>query len=621
MAVEMEGVVEVELEMSVVENEYQMKLIKMENDLKEEIKKLDLDMDMEMLLKKVKIFKAVLHKSDDIKKMIEKDNDKPEIKPLGGIENHCVKSGRFDIEIPEICDGEKTCTVIGNETTPGCNIYEEAETVKQAGSAKKTCKNGNIGANFENGKYTVFAVSCKTSIGKILDHRERKLFSDAWNSKTVKKLADHRCDYREKLNRLNPPSKTTVLYFASLKEVTKTTDFAKINFVVKQKAENYAKMYDVIDEKDTVKEPEKGSESADLKSSAPTVPLWFNTDDQKSHSTKMTEQSNQYGDLQVNEDSETSSSLSYILQQLREHQKNPAEETTAKNFIAETFTGEFELKPFTGSPLMSFESWQTQFEYSLAFIQIPPSAQQKLARLLANLQGAAKLAYEEYDDDVKQNYDQLTAALRTSFTNAAAKRNTSYALSYCRQQHDESVHDFSTRLTELVRTALDGEQPATVKAVLTFQLKEKIRDDIKSKINLHECNTYEEVLQKAINRENYVNQKAHFAKKSTPVDSNFSEEQKLKCNLHQQKHFAHENEHRRQHDPGNRSYRKNNYRNNHQHDSNRRQYESSSYSNYRTPGEQQNSSSDEYEKNSEAESFSFEVDYVHPKFHNDPVDN
>uniref|UniRef100_A0AC34GGB2 Uncharacterized protein n=1 Tax=Panagrolaimus sp. ES5 TaxID=591445 RepID=A0AC34GGB2_9BILA len=123
MAVEVEGVVEVELEMSMVE--YQMKLIYMENILKEEIKKLDLDtnMDIEMLLKKGKILKAVLKKSDDMIKMAEKDKDEPEFKPLGGIKNHCVESGRFHMEIPKICDGEKACTVIGNESTTGCTIF------------------------------------------------------------------------------------------------------------------------------------------------------------------------------------------------------------------------------------------------------------------------------------------------------------------------------------------------------------------------------------------------------------------------------------------------------------------------------------------------------------------
>uniref|UniRef100_A0AC34GF86 Uncharacterized protein n=1 Tax=Panagrolaimus sp. ES5 TaxID=591445 RepID=A0AC34GF86_9BILA len=324
MAVEMEGFVKVEMEMLMVE--YQIKLIKMENILKDEIKKLDLDtnMDIEMLLKKGQILKAVLKKSDDMIKMAEKDKDEPKFKPLSGIQNHCVESGRFHMEIPEICGGENACTIIGNESTTGCTIFKEARTEQQAESAKKKCKNGNFDAKFEseNEKCTVFAVSCKTSIRKILDHRERKLFSDAWNSKTVKKLADHRCDYREKLNRLNPPSKTTVLYFASLKEVTKTTDFAKINFVVKQKAENYAKMYDVIDEKDTVKELEKSSESGDPKFPAPTVPPWSIADDQQSHLTKIAKQSNQYNDLQINEDSQTQNSLSYILKQLQEHQKD-----------------------------------------------------------------------------------------------------------------------------------------------------------------------------------------------------------------------------------------------------------------------------------------------------------
>uniref|UniRef100_A0AC35GPK9 CCHC-type domain-containing protein n=1 Tax=Panagrolaimus sp. PS1159 TaxID=55785 RepID=A0AC35GPK9_9BILA len=242
---------------------------------------------------------------------------------------------------------------------------------------------------------------------------------------------------------------------------------------------------------------------------------------------------------QENDEVGTPNALCYILNQLQQCQKETAKNPNSKTPTIEIFTGEFLLKNFTGSPHMAFAKWVTQFEYSLAFVQIPPSPQQKLARLLAHLEGAAKLAYEEYDADIQQNYDQLVNALKNTFTNAAAKRNASSSLTYCSQKENESVHDFSTRLTELVRTAMDGETTASVKAVLLFMLKERLRNDIKGKINLHECTTYEEVLKKAIDRENYVSQKAQITGLSTQSDANFVEKKRIQCYVcHKEGHFA-----------------------------------------------------------------------------------
>uniref|UniRef100_A0A914YNL9 Uncharacterized protein n=1 Tax=Panagrolaimus superbus TaxID=310955 RepID=A0A914YNL9_9BILA len=170
-----------------------------------------------------------------------------------------------------------------------------------------------------------------------MDIRERKLFKD---DKDVKKPQENFYDFREKLDRFNPPSEATVTDFAPLKKATTASDFVD-KHIVEQEDEN----------------------------------------------------------------PEPSNALEFVLQQLHTHKKEIEKYPKKKYLIAETFTAEFALQPFTGSPFISFENWFTKFDYSLAFVQIPPSPQQKLGRLLYHLQGAAKLAYEEYDDD--QNVPQV----------------------------------------------------------------------------------------------------------------------------------------------------------------------------------------------------------------------
>uniref|UniRef100_A0AC34G577 Uncharacterized protein n=1 Tax=Panagrolaimus sp. ES5 TaxID=591445 RepID=A0AC34G577_9BILA len=209
----------------------------MKSDLEEEIKKVDMDLDLEKLLNKVKLFKAILQKADDVQKLVQTD----ETELISEGEIHCVESGNLSLEIPAIYDNEKVYPLTGDERAAGreCTVAKYEKAGMNFGSEKSGGKCEN---EFE--KSTVKAARRKVHIETFLDLRERKLFSGAWGSKTVKKLADLYLDYRQMLNRLNPPSKTTVTHYAPLKKVTKVTE--KRNFVVEQKAENYAKIYNEI---------------------------------------------------------------------------------------------------------------------------------------------------------------------------------------------------------------------------------------------------------------------------------------------------------------------------------------------------------------------------------------
>jgi hypothetical protein len=356
------------------------------------------------------------------------------------------------------------------------NAEDKAESNKEFGEGEQKVEkekfvhlNGEIGGTFldlRERKLFSYAL-VRVLIKEMMDVRERKLFDRPGTEIFGRTMNLHE---REKCQiyfgqHLNPPSETTVPRFAPVEKTIAEKDFLTCN-------------------------PNSKSSCESLK----------------------------YCYAQENDEFETSNALSYILKQLQESLNENAKDPNSKTSTIEIFTGEFVLKSFTGSPHMAFTNWVTQFEYSLAFVEIPPSPQQKLGRLLAHLEGAAKLAYEEYDVAVQQNYDQLVNALKNTFTNAAAKRTASSSLTYCTQKPNENVHAFSTRLTEIVRTAMDGETTASVKAVLLFMLKERLRDDIKAKINLHECTTYEEVLKKAMDRENYVSQKAQFAGLSTQME-------------------------------------------------------------------------------------------------------
>ena len=222
MATKVDVVVEAEWEMSkkLKESQYVMKLCQMKSELGEDIKNLDLDCDMEKLMSKVKILKAVLQKFDFVKNWIEKEKIQPEVEPpaSGDDKNACVEPRKFHLETPVSHDSNKFCLILGDE---------------------KPKEHENAGKRNFVGKYAEESVSYEASMEKILDLRERKLFSYASDMKDVKKLTDRRenlDNFRGKLNLLNPPSEA--IYFAPFKKAKK--DFVKSDFVVKQKA-NYAK--------------------------------------------------------------------------------------------------------------------------------------------------------------------------------------------------------------------------------------------------------------------------------------------------------------------------------------------------------------------------------------------
>uniref|UniRef100_A0A914XR46 CCHC-type domain-containing protein n=1 Tax=Panagrolaimus superbus TaxID=310955 RepID=A0A914XR46_9BILA len=403
-------------------------------------------------------------------------------------------------------------------------------------------------------------------------------------TRDLKSLSDSLKKLDDEVNELRGQVEKNVAEITELKEIT----VEKLGKLDKESAEAmtellenhgvlWEKVQTVILDLDKLKSNRSEREDSE-ETPAPTVPPWLKPESKMSHLASVTEHFKKFRDKQK-DDSETSNALSYILKQLENSKKSNAKDLKAPNPTAETFAGEFTLEPFTGSPSISFATWLKRFEYSLAFVQIPPTDPQKLARLLAHLQGAAKLAYEEYEAAVQQDYDQLTAALTDSFTNAAAKRTANSALTYCTQKAEESVHDFSTRLTELVRTAMEGEPSNTIKAVLAFQLKEKLRDDIKKKIRIHECTTYEEILKKALDRENYVNQKAQIEEKQkTEVnfteksgEANYVEKRGNQCfQCKKAGHYARDcpEGNRRQRAPEyqNHGYRNNYYRNNYHRD-------------------------------------------------------
>jgi hypothetical protein len=192
---------------------------------------------------------------------------------------------------------------------------------------------------------------------------------------------------------------------------------------------------------------------------------------------------------------------------------------------------ETNLPIFTGDPNYPFAIWERQFILWLEIKENPPDAQKSLALLTFHLDGMALFYYNSLSPLMKTNFKAVRDALRLRFPGILAKKIAQQQLLQCKQEINESVHNFSTRLVNLVQLAMINEPLEIVNRMLMYYFLGKLLPEIFLEIQGINIDTFEDALLKAYEAENMMNLKEQLTRQKKTHSSCLliSEIQCYKC--------------------------------------------------------------------------------------------
>nr|CAD2195132.1 unnamed protein product [Meloidogyne enterolobii] len=136
---------------------------------------------------------------------------------------------------------------------------------------------------------------------------------------------------------------------------------------------------------------------------------------------------------------------------------------------------------YDGNPSMSFSKWIEKFKDVLSLISTPITEEQKLTRLRFCLAGQARTVLDTMNP-VPTSLEIAINNLRAKFENGNTKVIARQKLSSCRQAPGESVFEYANRLSDLVRTALVGENENTVNNTLLYEFLDKLSPELKFQV-------------------------------------------------------------------------------------------------------------------------------------------
>uniref|UniRef100_A0A914Y1D4 Retrotransposon gag domain-containing protein n=1 Tax=Panagrolaimus superbus TaxID=310955 RepID=A0A914Y1D4_9BILA len=168
---------------------------------------------------------------------------------------------------------------------------------------------------------------------------------------------------------------------------------------------------------------------------------------------------------------------------------------------------EFRIDPFDGNPRKFFRKWIEQLNLSMNAEVIPLSDKNKVGELLFHLKGIAYHSAMLLPNIETITFAELVKHLEKTYPTLTAKRHAQQELHKCYQKKNENVFDFSTRISEAVYCAMDGDALNSIEE----RLKEEFVNRLLPKLHLHiellQPLTFKEAVSLSIRYEHYCSQK------------------------------------------------------------------------------------------------------------------
>jgi hypothetical protein len=117
------------------------------------------------------------------------------------------------------------------------------------------------------------------------------------------------------------------------------------------------------------------------------------------------------------------------------------------------------LTKFDGNPSISFTAWLENFHDALLLVS-DLNEEQKIARLKLMLTGKARDEFNGVPEPpvgTNKTLNWVIDQLRPRLENGATKMIARQQLSMCRQAPGEAVHQFASRLNQILKAALNGQ--------------------------------------------------------------------------------------------------------------------------------------------------------------------
>lgn len=180
----------------------------------------------------------------------------------------------------------------------------------------------------------------------------------------------------------------------------------------------------------------------------------------------------------------------------------------AHAFVAEYLSPRLEL--YSGESDISFSQWVMRFE-DLVDSAIPAlNNEQKLAKLKANLTGAARQRFEEFATGDKDTYEHAKGKLKEIYESAVTRSVARRKLAACKQHEGEKVSSFAHRLSHLVRSALCGQPESVIADRLYDEFLERLIPQLGACVKLGDPRDFEHARVKAEQYEDFANSKQAF---------------------------------------------------------------------------------------------------------------
>uniref|UniRef100_A0A7E4URW5 RNA-directed DNA polymerase n=1 Tax=Panagrellus redivivus TaxID=6233 RepID=A0A7E4URW5_PANRE len=221
------------------------------------------------------------------------------------------------------------------------------------------------------------------------------------------------------------------------------------------------------------------------------------------------------------------------LEKRRKGQKlTTAERNTDCAWSSQAFTVERKFEPFDGKMRKSFDEWHAMFEDNLAFLQFPPTSEQKLARLKGCLTDRARLFFNWVPEGDRDTYQKAVDLLKAEYSETLVRQLATRDLTTLRHLPTESVDDFCLKLEAVTYRAYPDKSKDEVQFLLAREFLNRVRIDIRDKLIRKDLSSYKAMLETATKIEIQKNEEKARATANTqimPIQNNDRSAARRKC--------------------------------------------------------------------------------------------